>query len=91
VQESAGDGDVAVDPGEEVGRGGDRLGNRERVLQQAVAVGLVVGLRRGGDLEAFPGLRVLAEEVVEQNPQLRVLNGRQQLAQVALEQVRRDL
>ena len=56
VQEGAGDGDVAVDAGEEVGGGADRLGDRERVLEQPVAVGLVVDLRRRRVAEARPGL-----------------------------------
>ncbi len=91
VQEGAGDGDLAVDAGEEVGRGGDRLGDRERVLEQPVPVGLVVGLRRRRDREALPGLRVGAEEDVEQLAQLRALDRRQQFAQLALELLRRDL
>ena len=54
VEEGAGDGDVAVDAGEEVGGGGDRLRDRERVLEQPVAVGLVVDLRRRRVAEAGP-------------------------------------
>ena len=85
VQEGAGDGDVAVDPGEEGGRGGDRLGDRDRVLEQAVAVGLVVDLGRRRIAEAGPDRRALAEEDVEQLAQLRALDRAEQLAQVALE------
>ena len=58
VQEGAGDGDLAVDAGEEVGGGADRLGDGDRVLEQAVAVGLVVDLRRRRVAEARPDLRV---------------------------------
>ena len=85
VQQRAGDGDVAVDAGEEGGGGADRLGDRERVLEQPVAVGLVVDLRRRRVAEARPGRRALAEEAVEQLAQLRVLDRAEQLAQVALE------
>ena len=52
VEQRAGDGDLAVDAGEEVGGGADRLGDRERVLEQPVAVGLVVGLG-GGRVERY--------------------------------------
>ena len=68
VQERAGHRDLAVDTGEEVGGGGDRLRDRDRVLEQPVAVGLVVDLRRRGVAEARPDLRALAEEAVEQGP-----------------------
>ena len=91
VQEGAGDGDVAVDAGEEVGGGADRLGDRERVLEQPVAVGLVVGLGGRRVAEAGPGLAPLGEEGVEQLPQLRLLDRRQQGAQVRLEVLQRDM
>ena len=58
VQKRAGDRDLAVDAGEEVGGGADRLRDRDRVLEQAVAVGLVVDLRRRRVAEAGPDLRV---------------------------------
>ena len=89
VEEGAGDGDVAVDAGEEVGGGGDRLGDRERVLEQPVAVGLVVDLRRRRVAEARPDLRALAEEAVEQLAQLGALDGVEQLAQVGSRAARR--
>jgi hypothetical protein len=46
VQEGAADGDVAINAGKEGGGRADRLGDGERVLEQPVAVGLVVDLRR---------------------------------------------
>ena len=91
VQEGAGDGDVAVDAGEEVGGGADRLGDRERVLEQPVAVGLVVDLGRRRVAEAGPGLAARREEGVEQQPQLRVLDRRQQRAQVGLQPLEGDV
>ena len=54
VQQRAGDRDVAIDAGEEGGGRGDRLGDRDRVLEQAVAVGLVVDLCRRSVAEALP-------------------------------------
>ena len=85
------DRDVAVDAGEEGGGGADRLGDGDGVLEQAVAVGLVVDLRRRGVAEARPDLRALAEEAVEQVAQLGVLDRLQQLAQIALEALEGDL
>ena len=66
VQQRAGDRDVAVDAGEDGGGGADGLGDRERVLEQPVAVGLVVVLRGGRLAEALPARESLAEEAVEQ-------------------------
>src|SRR5665811_2465366 len=86
----AGDRDLAVDPGEEVGRGADRLRDRDRVLEQPVAVGLVVDLGRRRVAEAGPLLRALAEEAVEQPAQLRLLHGAQKLTQFALELLEGD-
>ena len=60
------------------------------MLEQAVAVGLVVDLGRRRVAEAGPVSRALAEEAVEQLAQLRVLDGGEQLAQVALEALDRD-
>ena len=85
VQERTGNRDLAVDAGEEVGRGADRLGDGDGVLEQAVAVGLVVDLRRRCVAEASPDLRALAEEKIEQLAQLRLLDRLQQLAQLALQ------
>jgi hypothetical protein len=79
------------DAGEEVGRGGDRLGDRERVLEQPVPVGLVVGLGGRGVAEALPVLAAWGEEKVEQLAQLEVLDRVEQGAQVDLEALGRDL
>ena len=78
-------------PGKKLAAARDRLGDRERVLEQPVAVGLVVDLRRRRVAEAGPDRRALAEEAVEQLAQLRVLDRREQLAQVALEALDGDL
>ena len=43
-------------PGKKLAAARDRLGDRERVLEQPVPVGLVVGLRRRRVAEARPGL-----------------------------------
>ncbi len=91
VEQGTGHRDVAVDAREEGGGGADRLGDRDGVLEQAVAVGLVVDLRRGRVAEARPDLRVLAEEAVEQVAQLGVLNRCQELTQVALDALEGDL
>jgi hypothetical protein len=50
------------------------------VLEQTVTVGLVIELGRRGIAEPRPDARALAEEALEQLPQLRVLDRRQQLA-----------
>ena len=57
VQQRAGDRDVAVDAGERGADRADRLRDRERVLEQPVAVGLVVvlGGRRGRGRRATIG------------------------------------
>ena len=82
VQQRAGDGDVAVDAGEQ-GRGGaDALGDRDGVLEQPAGVGLVVVLRRRRGAEARPVLGLRAEEAVKQPAQLGALDGRDQVAQV---------
>ena len=91
VQEGAGDRDVAVDAGEEVGRGADRLGDRERVLEQAVAVGLVVDLRRRRVAETGPGLASSPKKHSSSWRSSRVLDGRQQRPQVGLQQLEGDL
>ena len=91
MEERAGDGDFTVDAGEEVGRGGDRLGDRERVLEQPVPVGLVIGLGGGGVAEALPVLAAGGEEEVEQLAQLEVLDRVEERAQIGLEALGRDL
>jgi hypothetical protein len=78
-----------VDAREIGGGGADRLRDGDRVLEKPVAVGLVVDLRRRRLAEARPALGALAKEALQQPPQLRVLNRRQQLAQVLLEAVER--
>ena len=57
VQQRAGDGDVAVDAGEGRRDRADRLADGERVLEQPVAVGLVVELRRRRVAVGGPALR----------------------------------
>ena len=74
VQEGARDRDIAVDPPEE-GRGcTDRLGDRNGVLEQPVAVGLVVDLGGGGIAKSFEDLRAGGEEALQQLAQPGVLN-----------------
>ena len=89
VQQRAGDRDVAVDARERRRDRADRLGDRQRVLEQAVAVGLVVALGRRRVAVARPGRRSLAEDRRQQPPQVRVLDRREQLAQVGLHLRRR--
>ena len=60
------------------------LADRERVLEQPVAVGLVVELRRRRGAEALPDLGALAEQRVQQPPQMRVADRLDQAAQVGL-------
>ena len=59
-------------PGKQAGDRAHGLADRERVLQQPVAVGLVVELRRRRRAEALPHLGALAVERVQQQPQVRV-------------------
>ena len=84
VQQRAGDGHVAVDAGEGGADRADRLGHAEAVLEQAVAVGLVVVLGRRRDAIAGPQLGVLAEHPLEQDSQVRLLDRREQLAHLLL-------
>ena len=58
MQQRAGDGDVAVDAGERRADRADRLRDRQRVLEQPVAVGLVKALGRRRRAIARPGRRV---------------------------------
>ena len=71
-------------PGEGGADRADRLGDAEAVLEQAVAVGLVVVLGRRRDAVAGPQLGVLAEHPLEQDPQVRLLDRREQLAHLLL-------
>ena len=84
VQQRAGDGDVAVDPRERRADRAHRLGDRERVLEQPVQVGLVVVLGGRRDAVRRPRLGSRAEERVQQPAQVRVLHGGDELAQVGL-------
>jgi hypothetical protein len=79
--------DLAVDPREEVRRRAHGLSHRQRVLQQASGVSLVVVLRGRGLPESRPDLGLRTEEALQQHPQRAVLDGCDQLAQVRLEQL----
>ena len=81
VQQGAGDGDVAVHAREGGGDQPDGLGDAERVLEQAVPVGLVVALGGRGVAEAIPGVQ---EDRVQQVAQVGVLHGGDQRVQVRL-------
>ena len=84
VQQRARDRDVAVDAAERGGDGAHALRDRQRVLEQPVAVGLVVALGRRGLAEQRPGLRRRPEHRVQQRAQMPALDRRDQLAQVGL-------
>ena len=86
VQQRAGDRDVAVEAGEEVGGGADGLGDRDGVLEQPAPVGLVVVLGGGGLAEPLPGGCSGAEEAGQQLAQRGVLDRLEQLAQLLLQQ-----
>ncbi len=87
MQERAGHGDVAVDARERGGGRAHGLGHRQRVLEQPVAVGLVVALGRRGLPVARPGRRAIAEDRREEPAQVGVLDGRDELAQVRHERL----
>ena len=80
VQQRAGDRDVAVDARERGADRADRLGDAEAVLEQAVGVGLVVVLGGRRRAVARPQLGVLAEHALQQDPQVRLLDRGEQLA-----------
>ena len=61
-----------------------RLRDAEAVLEQSVAIGLVVVLRRRRLAIAGPQLRALAEHPLQQQPQVRLLDRGDQLANLAL-------
>src|SRR3954447_8164318 len=84
VQQRAGDGDVAVDPRERGADRADALGDREAVLEQPVLVGLVVVLGGRRAAVELPGGGSLAEDAVQQRPQVRLLDRGDELAQVGL-------
>ncbi len=84
MQERAGNRHVAVDARERPGDEPHGLGDGQAVLEQPVAVGLVVVLRRRRVAVAGPDLGALAEQPVEQLAQVRVLDRREQVAQVGL-------
>ena len=74
VQERPGDRHIAVDAAEGGADRAHRLGDPETVLEQAVAVCLVVVLGRRRHPVAGPQLRVLAEHALQQDPQVRLLD-----------------
>jgi hypothetical protein len=84
VQQRAGDRDVAVDLRERRADRAHRLGDRQRVLEQPVAVGLVKALGGRRRAVARPQRRVGAEHRVQQAGQVAVADGGEQLAQVGL-------
>ena len=84
VQQRPGDGHVAVDTGEGGADRAHRLGHAEAVLEQAVTVGLVVVLGSRRLTVAGPQLGALAEHPLEQDPQVRLLDRREQLAHLLL-------
>ena len=88
VQQRPGDGDVVVDAGEVRRDRVHALGDRERVLEQAVDVGLVVVLGGRRAAEPAPALGVLAEDAVEQGEEMRVLDRGDERAQVGLHLLR---
>jgi hypothetical protein len=90
VKQRSGHRDVAVDAWEERGCGAHTLRDRERVVEQAVAVSLVVVLRRRSVAKARPAWRLGAEEALEEAAQVRLLHGGDQLAQVRFEPLDRD-
>ena len=66
VQQRAADGEVAVDAREDLGGGGGRVGDLQRVLEQPGAVGVVVVLGGERAAERAPGVRLGAEEPLHQ-------------------------
>src|SRR5204862_7448278 len=58
---------------------------RDGVIEQAVAVGLVVVLGRGRVPEALPHRRIGSKEAVEQSGQLRILDRGEELSKLRLE------
>ena len=75
VDQRAGHRDVAVDARERAPDRAHGLAHGQRVLQQAVQVGLVVELRRRRAAEPLPHVGALAEQRVQQLPQVRVAHG----------------
>ena len=84
MQQRAGDRHVAVDAREGGADRAHRLGYAEAVLEQTVAVGLVIVLRRRRHAVAGPQLRAFAEHTLEQDPQVRLLDRGEQLAHLFL-------
>ena len=84
MQQRARHRDVAVDTRERRADRADRLGDAEAVLEQPVAVGLVVVLRRRRLTVTGPQRRVLAEHPVQQQPEVWLLDGCEQLSHLTL-------
>ncbi len=89
VQQRTGDRHVAIDAGERRADRPDRLRDSQRVLEEAVAVGLVEELGCGRGAVGRPRRAVGAEEALEQLAQVRVADGVEELAQVDLHLVGR--
>ena len=90
VKQRAGDRQVAVEPRKRGRHRADPLRHRQRMLQQPVPVGLVVVLGRRSVAPDLPDLGFLAEERVEQRPQVTILDRGDQLAEVGNHLVVRD-
>ena len=76
VKQGPGDRDVPIDPREGRRGGAHRLGNRDRVVEQPVPVGLVVVLGGRSLAEPRPDRGARVEEAVEQLAKLRILDRR---------------
>ena len=90
VQQRARDRHVAVDPRKRRADRAHSLRDAETVLQQPVAIGLVVVLGRRRHSVGAPHLRALAEQALEQHPQVGLLDGRHELADLAFHLAQRS-
>ena len=77
-------------PGKAAAGGADGLRDRDGVVEQSVAVSLVVVLGRRRLAEAKPDRGVRREEAVEERGELGVLDRPQELAKLRLEPLDRD-
>ena len=77
-------------PGKAERGGAHRLGNRDRVVEEPVPIGLVVVLGGRSLTEPRPDRGARVEQAVEELSKLRMLDGAEQLAQVGLESFHRN-